>query len=144
MTVQELKQYPYLSKSIKMYQNELADLYSDSAEFTSPDLSGIPHCTSKYSKVEDGRLRNEERIKEITGKIDECYSLLKKYDEFFHSIENIELSLYFELRYKKQLSWVQISAKTGCKKSPEAIKQICYRYLAEKIMECYICYDSMC
>lgn len=132
MTVQELKQYPYLSKAIKIYTKELAELYSDSAGFMSPDMSGIPHCTSEYSNVEVGYFRNEKRIKELTDKINEYYALLKEYDEFFNSIEDIELSLYFSLRYKKQLSWVQISTKTGCNKSPEAIKQMCYRYLIEK------------
>ena len=43
MTSKELKDYPYVLKAIERYENELAELYDDSAGSMSPDMSGMPH-----------------------------------------------------------------------------------------------------
>ncbi len=132
MTFKELRDYPYVLNAIERYEEELAELYEDSAGFMSPDMSGMPHgSSSTSSKVSYGYERNEKKITELKEKLNNYRERLHRYDEFFNAIEDVQLLQYFELRFKKQLSWIQISTKTGCNKSPEAIRQLCYRYLKE-------------
>lgn len=132
MTFRELKGYPYILKAIERYEDELAELYDDSAGAMSPDMSGMPHGNGgSVSKVEAGYLRNEKKIQELEDKLNNYRERLHRYDEFFSGMKDVELLQYFELRFKKQLSWIQVSTKTGCNKSPEAIRQLCYRYLKQ-------------
>lgn len=130
MTLRELKNYPYVVNAIRRYERELEELYRDSAGSMSPDMSGMPHGSGGAgSKVENGYLRNEEKIQELTEKLYKYRERLHRYEQFFDTIEDEQISQIFELRFKKQMSWMQVTAHMGFTKNPEAIKQICYRYL---------------
>lgn len=132
MTFKELRNYPYVLNAIERYEDELAELYDDSAGSMSPDMSGMPHGNGgTSSKVVAGYERNEKRITELTEKLNNYRERLHRYEHFFNAIDDEHILQIFELRFKKQLSWMQISTKLGCKKSPEALRQICYRYLKE-------------
>lgn len=130
MTLKELNDYPYVVNALARYEKELAELYEDSAGSMSPDMSGMPHgsCSSS-SKVVCGYERNEKRIEELKEIINTYRIRLNRYDLFFESIADEQTLQIFELRFKKQMSWMQVTVQMGFNKNPEAIKQICYRYL---------------
>ncbi len=133
MTLQELKNYPYIVTAIKEYENELAELYDDSADLMSPDMSGMPHgCSSSGSKVAFGYERNEKRIEELKDTIAKLKTRLKKIDKFFSEIEDMQTLLIFELRFKKEYSWGKIAETIGGNNAENTVKKICYRYLEKK------------
>lgn len=134
MTLKELKGYPYVLKAIERYEDELAELYDDSAGSMSPDMSGMPHGSGgTSSKVAAGYERNEKRITELTEKLNSYRERLHRYEQFFDTIEDEQTLQIFELRFKKQYSWEQISAHIGGNNSKDSVKQICYRYLKKNI-----------
>ena len=130
MTLQELKNYPYIVTAIKEYKNELAELYDDSAGSMSPDMSGMPHgCSASGSKVAFGYERNEKRIEELKDTIAKLKTRLKEIDKFFSEIEDMQTRLIFELRFKKRHTWKKISETIGGNNTENTVKKICYRYL---------------
>lgn len=128
MTREELKGYPYVVKLIERYKKELAELYNDSAWSSSHDMTGI-HTGGTGSKVESGYLRNEEKMQELTEKINSYRKRLHKMDQFFASIEDAQTLMIFEMRFKEEYSWEQIAARIGGNNTKDSVKKTCYRYL---------------
>lgn len=135
MTLKELKDYPYVLKAIERYEDELAELYDDSAGSMSPDMSGMPHGNGNTdSKVVSGYERNEKRINALIAKLNIYRERLKKMDHFFDSIKDTHTLLIFELRFKKEYSWEQVAAHIGGNNTKDSVRQICNRY-AEKYQD---------
>ena len=130
MTLKELKDYPYVLKAIERYEDELAELYDDSAGSMSPDMSGMPHGSgSADSKVVSGYERNEKRINALIAKLNIYRERLKKMDHFFDSITDAHTLMIFELRFKKEFSWEQVAAHVGGNNTKDSVRQICNRYV---------------
>lgn len=135
MTLKELKDYPYVLKAIERYENELAELYDDSAGSMSPDMSGMPHGNGNAdSKVASGYERNEKRINDLVKKLNVLRERLHKMDQFFDSISDTHTLMIFELRFKKEYSWEQVAAHVGGNNTKDSVRQICNRY-AEKYQD---------
>lgn len=129
MTLEELKDYPYVLKAIERYEDELTELYDDSAGSMSPDMSGMPHGSGDASsKVVTGYERNERRITELTEKLNKYRERLYKMDQFFDSIKDAHTLLIFELRFKEKYSWEQVAAHVGGNNTKDSVRQICNRY----------------
>ena len=132
MTLKELKDYPYVLKAIERYENELAELYDDSAGSMSPDMSGMPHGSgSADSKVVSGYERNEKRINDLVKKLNVFRERLHKMDQFFDSISDTHTLMIFELRFKKEYSWEQVAAHVGGNNTKDSVRQICNRYIGK-------------
>ena len=130
MTLKELNEYPHIILAIKRYESMLAELYDDSAGSMSPDMSGMPHgCGGQGSKVENGYIRNEKEIQELTEKLNNCRERLHKIKKFFRAIDDEQTLLIFELRFKNSLSWRQIAQRIGGNNTEDSVKKICYRHL---------------
>lgn len=130
MTLKELRNYPYLSKMIEKYETELAELYVDSAGSMSPDMSGMPHGSGgQGSKVENGYIRNEKEIQELTEKLNNCRERLHKIKLFFSAIDDEQTLLIFELKIKNALTWRQTAQRISGNNTEDSVKKICYRYL---------------
>ena len=104
MTLQELKDYPYLLPAIERYTKELTELSAD------------------YK-------RNEKNIIELQAKIKNYRERLHNCELFFESIEDIQTRLIFELRYIQLMKWEDIAGYIGTDKSVDAIKMRCLRCL---------------
>ena len=132
MTLKELKDYPYVLKAIERYENELAELYDDSAGSMSPDMSGMPHGNGNAdSKVASGYERNEKRINDLVKKLNVLRERLHKMDQFFDSISDTHTLMIFELRFKKEYSWEQVAAHVGGNNTKDSVRQICNRYIGK-------------
>ena len=132
MTLKELKDYPYVLKAIERYENELAELYDDSAGSMSPDMSGMPHGNGNAdSKVASGYERNEKRINDLVKKLNVLRERLHKMDQFFDSISDTHTLMIFELRFKKEYSWGQVAAHVGGNNTKDSVRQICNRYIGK-------------
>lgn len=134
MTLKELKAYPYILKAIEQYEDELAELYEDSAGSMSPDMSGMPRGSSNInSKVAAGIERNEKKIKELKEKLFNSRNRLYEIEQFFDSIEDPQTLLIFELRFKKEYSWGQVAAHIGGNNTKDSVRQICNRYFKKNM-----------
>lgn len=134
MTLDELNAYPYVLRAVERYEIKLAELYDDSVGSMSPDMSGMPHGRGgMHSKVVAGYERNETMITQISERLNDYLKQLRRYEEFFKSIDDVQTFQIFELRFKELLSWEQVAARVGGNNTKDSVKQICYRYLKKSV-----------
>lgn len=139
MTREELEQIYYLHRELRMWEQELERLRSQS--LVQSPRGGTGHGSRTSDKVGDRAQKSvdlENRIEEQCEKICRCYDEIVV---FIH--DNISDSLTRQIVYLRctcLMSWRKIADKVGGNNSPDGVKKIYYRFF-EKLESCPVCPD---
>lgn len=133
MTVEELKDIPYLANEIKRFDKSIADLDRNTEKMKRT----IPlHMKSEFDDA------IEEYRNVLIESRERCKNELKILTDFIEGIEDQYIKSIFKARFMDQESWWRVAYSMGGYNSEGTVKMICHRYLDRYNAQADICPQS--
>lgn len=132
MTKHELNQIYYLSKEIKIWEEEINKIKNQSY-IKSPKLTGVPHGTEKSDKVGDTAIKIFDLEKAIAQKLQEIQECKKQIMQYILSIDDSQTRMIFKMRCIDLYSWNKIAQKIGGNNTPDGVRMIFNRYIKKHL-----------
>lgn len=128
MTKHELNQIYYLTKEVKIWEEELYKLKNQSY-IKSPKLTGVPQSTCKSDKVSNTASKISDLEKLIEKKLQEIQEHKKQIMQYILSIEDSQTRMVFKMRCIDLYNWNKIAQKIGGNNTPDGVRKIYERYI---------------
>ena len=133
MTVEELKDIPYLANEIKRFDKSIADLDRNTEKMKRT----IPlHMKSEFDDA------IEEYRNVLIESRERCKHELKTLKDFIEGIEDQYIKSIFKARFMDQESWWRVAYNMGGYNSEDTVKMACHRYLERYNAQAGICPQS--
>lgn len=127
MTIEELKNYRHLSRTISYWKNELVVMRRESY-VKSPTLSGMPGSGEIKDPTSERAIKEEKLITRIERLVKEQQEERERIRDWIDTIEDPLVQMIMHARYIRGKSWVAVAHITN--NSPENVRQIHSRYLS--------------
>lgn len=120
MTVEELRNIPYLANEIKRFDKLISDLDRNAEN----DKKAIPiQMKSEFDEA------IEEYRNVLIDCRERCRHELKTLTAFIEGIEDQYIKSIFKARFVDQKSWCRVAYNMGGYNSEDTVKMTCHRYL---------------
>lgn len=129
MTIEELRKYKNLQRSIRYWKKELAILKS--ASYTkSPQMTGMPGAGKLPDPTAERALKEEKVMTRLELMVAEQQREADRIMEWILSIEDPMIQTLMHARYIKGKSWTAVAHILGGYNTAESVRQIHSRYLS--------------
>ena len=108
MTIEELRQLPYIIKAIQINEAIIYDI-DESISIASPDFSGMPHGSNNSSSTERIALDNIKRKDEYEKELKELKKERQRLECYIATMRNINTRNMFRLAFVKGYSYSKIA-----------------------------------
>lgn len=129
MTLDELRKYKNLQRSIRYWKKELAILKS--ASYTkSPQMTGMPGAGKLPDPTAERALKEEKVMARLELMVAEQQREADRIMEWILSIEDPMIQTLMHARYIKDRSWTAVAHILGGYNTAESVRQMHSRYLS--------------
>lgn len=129
MTIEELKHYRDLLRSIRYWRKELAILKS--ASYTkSPQMTGMPGSGKLPDPTAERAMKEEKAMKRLELMVAEQQREADRIMEWILQIDDPMIQTLMHARYIREKSWTAVAHILGGYNTAESVRQIHSRYLS--------------
>ena len=130
MTIQELKDFKKLTKSIRYWKRELAILKKESL-VKSPQMTGMPGSGKMPDPTAERALKEAKLMEKLERMIQKQQEESDRIMNWILTIDDPMIQTIMHARYIKEKSWRAIAYLVGGNNTEENIRQIHSRYLSQ-------------
>lgn len=127
MTIEELKNYRKLTRTIRYWKRELSEA-KRASYIRSPQITGMPGSGDLSDPTPERALREAKLMERIERLVTEQQNEAERIIEWIQTIDDPLAQAVFHARYIRDKSWVAVSHLLH--NSPENVRQIHSRYLS--------------
>jgi hypothetical protein len=131
MTKKELSQLYYLNREIEQDKRKLAELESAVTSGVAK-ITGLPHVTGISDKVGDYAVEIAELREIIRLNLRRSILEYNRLNRYISDIQDSEVRQILTHRYVDGMRWQQVASHMGGMYTADAVKKICYRFLAKR------------
>lgn len=131
MKISELNNYYLLEGEIKIEEEKIAKIEAKLCASPAFDTSGIPKNPSPGNRVEQTYIELIARKEELQRKVSEFKKAKSTIEEFIDSIDDLLIHRIAFERFIKNKRFREIADELGGKNTPNSVKMMLYRYIAE-------------
>lgn len=129
MTINELKHYRDLLRSIRYWKKELAIMRS--ASYTkSPQMTGMPGSGKLPDPTAERAMKEEKVMKRLELMVAEQQREADRIMEWILQIDDPMIQTLMHARYIREKSWTAVAHILGGYNTAESVRQIHSRYLS--------------
>lgn len=129
MTINELKHYRDLLRSIRYWKKELAIMRS--ASYTkSPQMTGMPGAGKLPDPTAERAMKEEKVMKRLELMVAEQQREADRIMEWILQIDDPMIQTLMHARYIREKSWTAVAHILGGYNTAESVRQIHSRYLS--------------
>ena len=130
MTIQELKNYKKLNKSIRYWKRELAILKKESL-VKSPQMTGMPGSGKMPDPTAERALKEAKLMEKLERMLQKQQEESDRIMNWILTIDDPMIQTIMHARYIRDKSWRAISFLVGGNNTEESVRKMHTRYLSE-------------
>lgn len=128
MTIDELKNYRKLTRTIRYWKRELSEA-KRASYIRSPQITGMPGSGDLSDPTPERALREAKLMERIERMVTEQQREAERIMEWIQTIEDPMIQTIMHARYIRGKSWTAVAHAVGGYNTPDSVRMAHNRYL---------------
>lgn len=129
MTIDELKNYRKLTRTIRYWKRELSEV-KRASYIRSPQITGMPGSGDLSDPTPERALREAKLMERIERLVTEQQNEAERIMEWILQIDDPMIQTLMHARYIREKSWTAVAHILGGYNTAESVRQMHSRYLS--------------